>query len=226
MVPSKHELKRVMGGYECTQCGGLFPGVETAGMKSCTESFDAAAAVRKSTQLREASAVERCHTTPHHWSYTVGQHSYNAAVLLLVLHPTLFEDLLKLPSGRLLLAVLFHDTHERWTGDLYGPAKWMYPELGRIHNEAADDINEKLGLGFLSELDAESFAWIKAIDRVELRQWALDQLAGGNQHVRAIEQRGAEELGRMALPPRVTDFLDALEWTRTDEHLEDRDETE
>lgn len=224
MVPSKHELKRVMGGYECTRCGGLFPGVETADMKPCNATFDAKAAVRKSIRFREAAAVERCHTTPHHWSYTVGQHSYNAAVLLLVLHPTLFKDLLKLPSGRLLLAVLFHDTHERWTGDLYGPVKWMYPEVGRTHNEAAEDINAKLGLDFLADLDAESFAWMKAVDRVELRQWALDQLAGGNMHASEIERRGAEELGRMQLPPRVADFLDALEWTRTDEHLEDNDE--
>jgi 5'-deoxynucleotidase YfbR-like HD superfamily hydrolase len=217
-----HELVRTLGGVRCTRCNGLFPGVETADRKPCPESFDAAAAVLKATRLREASSVERCHGTPHHGSYSVGWHSYNAALLLLILHPTLQHELEQSPAGKLLLAVLFHDTHERWLGDLYGPAKWKYPELGEAHERAAEDVNRKLGLDFLNDLDAESTAWVKAVDRIELRQWALDQLAGGNQHASAIERRGAEELGRMALPPRAADFLDALSWVRTDEHLEDK----
>lgn len=216
----KHELTRTLGGYECTRCGGLFTTISAYSECSAVP-FDAKAAVLKSTRWREASAVERCHGTPHQGSYSVGWHSYNAALLLLILHPTLMDQLRSSPDGKLLLAVLFHDTHERWLGDLYGPAKWKYPALGDAHEAAAKDVNAKLGLNFLDELTPEETAWVKAVDRIELRQWAFDQLAGGNMHVRAIEQRGAEELSRMAIPPRAADFLDALQWTRTDEHLED-----
>lgn len=124
--------------------------------------------------LREAGAVERCHTLPHCGSYTVGQHSFDALSLLLVLHPA--------PSVALIKAVLWHDVAERWTGDVPAIAKWADPELAELLEASEERILRKLGVQPPRELPVEDCMWLDAVDKLELWLWAKGQLRMGNQN--------------------------------------------
>jgi len=125
---------------------------------------------------REAGNVRRCHTIPHHGEYTVGKHSFDAVSLLLILHPD--------PSVSLIMALMWHDCAERWTGDVPSPAKQQ--------NERFHDELDALELGTIQDwefyegfegLEGDDYAWLHAIDRLEFWLWCHDQLALGNKQV-------------------------------------------
>ena len=61
--------------------------------------------IRRVQAIRECGHVERAHSTPHHGSYSNAAHSWQLAVLIILLHPA--------PSARLIMAALFHDIPER-----------------------------------------------------------------------------------------------------------------
>jgi len=154
--------------------------------------------------LREGGAVERCHTIPHHGSYTVGQHSYDALSLLLVLHPD--------PTLALVKAVLWHDVPERWTGDVPANAKWDNHRLAHALAVSEGKVFDALGLGPLFEgLSEEECSWLHAVDRLELWLWCQDQLALGNSNVRVVQKNLAEWSGaRSAMPDPVWRVLQQL----------------
>lgn len=148
---------------------------------------------------RESAQVERCHTLPHHGSYTVGQHSYGALALLLLLHPS--------PSLQLIKAVAFHDLPERWTGDIPGPMK-----IGKVAEdlwEMEEMILADLGLQF--ELDDVEALWLKMVDILDLWFWASEQADVGNQVTWEIVHRTERWLREAALPIDITDIL----WKRS-----------
>jgi 5'-deoxynucleotidase YfbR-like HD superfamily hydrolase len=166
--------------------------------------------------MREAGAVERCHTLPHHGSYTVGQHCYDALSLLLLLHPD--------PSLALIKATLWHDFPERWTGDVPAVIKWRDPNLHNALERAEGRIlAETFGtLHPWAELSFSDRCWIKAVDALELFLWCGDQLRLGNENARVVMSnlagiRGADWLPApvvrywSSLPPVRSRFPDALE---------------
>lgn len=164
---------------------------------------------RRITYLREASNVERAHTLPHHGSYTVGKHSYDAVMLLLALKPDASLNLVK--------AVLYHDLGERFTGDVPTPAKHADGEMARRL-----DAFEARALDFLDlriELDAEERRWLHAVDKVELLLWCKDQLALGNMNAAAIIGSLLSILNHSDLPQVVVEFIAAHEWTRNPDRL-------
>ena len=129
--------------------------------------------------LREAGSVERCHTIQHHGSYSVGRHSWDAAALLLVLHPS--------PSVALVRAVLWHDVAERWTGDVPAIAKWDEPKLVQLLVQLEERVFDRLGLaGLLSSLSEEDAVWLDAVDKLELWLWANEQLRMGNRNAETV----------------------------------------
>jgi len=158
--------------------------------------------------LREAGAVERCHTLPHCGSYTVGQHSFDALSLLLVLHPDPTVDLIK--------AVLWHDVAERWTGDVPAVAKWDDPELGRLLDQLEARIFAKLGIPHVVLLSKSDHQWLEAVDKLELWLWAKSQLRMGNENATVV----LENLGRWfdanEVPPAVIKLMCQYEETRVD----------
>lgn len=166
-------------------------------------------------QLRESSNVRRCHVVPHHGEYTVGKHSYDATVLLLLLHPD--------PDVHLLKLMMLHDAAERWVGDMPAPAKWHNSALGAEYVKAERDVFDKLDLftGPYNTNKKEDSEWVSAIDRLELWLWAHDQLALGNQHVKhfipALEQWF--ELNWENIPRPVQGFFRSYKWERTPERL-------
>lgn len=145
--------------------------------------------------LREAGAVARCHTFPHCGDYSVGQHSWDAASLLLALHPH--------PTIALVKAVLWHDVAERWTGDVPAVAKWRSPELVDALALAEARVFDALGIQPLDGLTLNEQIWLHAVDKLELWLWCKDQLQLGNRRAAAVLGRldswfvGATMAGRV-----------------------------
>jgi len=170
-------------------------------------------------KLREAGKVRRCHMTPHHGEYTVGQHCYDMLTLLHVLHPKASIGLLK--------AVIFHDTHERWTGDMPMTMKSLDQGTSARFQETCERVEIRVGLGIpeiMRELSPSEQEWLKAIDKLDMFLWCQDQEAMGNRHVEQMTRSMGEwfRSNKTILPQPVLNFLTAFEmegWRRTDERL-------
>ena len=160
--------------------------------------------------IREGGDVERCHTTPHHGSYNVAEHSWGVATLLGILHPT--------PSTPLILAALWHDVSERWTGDIPAPMKWLAGDA--FKNELARvtiNIEEHLHIDQIMALTTTDTKWLKACDMLEFLLWSIDQLALGNRY--ATEGRSNAEAWfinyKEEVPDIVLEFVSHYRWRRT-----------
>lgn len=162
-------------------------------------------------KLREAGHVQRCHTVPHHGSYSVAEHSWQAATLLIALHPD--------PSPDLLKAVLLHDVAERWTGDVPNYAKVADRHLATALGNREQEIQRVLGVDLY--LTTEDEWWLKAVDVLELWLWTEDQDALGNQHVSRVRENIVEFMNShgAVLPREVLTFWGFQEWERQSDLL-------
>lgn len=161
-------------------------------------------------RLREAGKVERCHTLPisGRHGYTVGQHCYDMLSLLVALHPD--------PRGALFKAVMYHDAHERWTGDIPGALKYLSKDLAHTMDEQKAKIDELLGFDVHMEfLTVEEKKWLKALDRIEFLLWCEDQVHLGNDHVRGRLEAVQDQLKETPMPPECATFLERFKWRRT-----------
>ncbi|UQS95124.1 5'-deoxynucleotidase [Pseudanabaena phage Pam3] len=124
--------------------------------------------------VREAAAVQRCHTVPHLSSYSNGAHTYGVCVLLRLLWPD---------EPHLVDFALFHDTPERWTGDVPSQVINRHNDLRDALAREDERISGRLHLPCEHALDFESFIKLKACDRLELWLWTWEEEALGNKHV-------------------------------------------
>lgn len=155
--------------------------------------------------LREASRVERSHTTPHHGSYTVGQHSFDMLTLLIALYPDCRKELM--------LAVMFHDLPERWTGDIPHPAKQSDGEFGKRLAKIEARVAKSLGMDV--SLDENERFWLKGLDVVEYMLWCKDQLAMGNMNLSRNLTAVNDWLSTNRIPIPLAEFVLDHKWTRT-----------
>ncbi len=158
--------------------------------------------------IREGGKTERTHTTPHHGSYSVAEHSWGVATLLAVLHPD--------PSRHLILAGMWHDVHERWTGDTPAPIKWC---LGNVTKDELKGLENSIGssLGINFDLSTEDLKWLKACDMLEFWLWSMDQEALGNRNAKE-GQTNAEywfDTHEDDVPDTVHNFMSHYTWYRT-----------
>lgn len=156
-------------------------------------------------RLREASKVERSHTMPHHGSYTIGQHSFDMLTLLVSLYPDCRRELM--------LAVMFHDIAERWTGDIPSPAKFSDGEFGKRLAQIEQRVLRRLGL--VINLDEMERFWLKGLDVVEYVLWAKEQLSMGNQNVHASLVNSLRWLSNNRIPTPLAEFIQGHSWIRT-----------
>ncbi len=164
--------------------------------------------IHKVRAVREGGSVERAHTIPHHGTYSIAEHSWGVATLLAILHPTLSKDLL--------IASIWHDVNERWTGDIPGSIKWC---LGNVTNDEikrlAYSIDSSLEIFF--NLSLEERQWLKACDMLEFWLWSIDQQALGNSN--ADEGKSNAEFWfdshKDEVPEIVKDFMTHYKWGRT-----------
>ena len=123
-------------------------------------------------QARAGGAVQRCHTVRHFGSYSVAEHSWGVAMLVLQLYPEHFTALAAY--------ALVHDVPEGLTGDI--------PSTAKADDGMLDDaINRRFGLPSTSELNPIRHAILKSCDRLELYLWAYEQAAMGNRFADEIQ---------------------------------------
>ena len=146
--------------------------------------------------LLEGGMVERLHCTPHHRPYTVAQHSWGMAMMLLALYPGT-------PPQGLLLACLTHDIAERWTGDIPATVKWdIAPDLCLPLAKAEHHINKVLNIEY--DLPPEQQCWLRALDIAELWHYCLHEQMMGNVLVGVIADRCLQVLKENTVtPPEV-----------------------
>ena len=155
---------------------------------------------------REGGHVERCHTFPHHGTYSVASHSYNMVAMLVILHPE--------PSLELIKACLLHDCAERWVGDVPSPAKpHVAPGLG----DEEDEILRHFDFPPKSDLSEEDARWVSALDALEFLIWCSDQIALGNQRAEKKYRAQLLNLQAMKLPAEVSGVMFAFLDSRMDD---------
>lgn len=123
--------------------------------------------------IRESGQVQRLHTCPHIGDASVASHCFNAVSMLYVLNPA--------PSHNLVRALLWHDSAERWVGDVPGCTKVRYPELKALLDKIEDDYLERMRLTY--QLSDDEAWWLKEMDMLELLLYTQDQMALGNRHI-------------------------------------------
>lgn len=167
---------------------------------------------RRILMAREGAAVERCHTLPHHGSYSNGAHQYGCVMLYLELHPA--------PQMRTVRAILAHDLGERWVGDNPAPAKWSMPHELR---DALVGLEDRClsAMGQLWALDDEEARWLKAVDCLDLWLWGHEQIALGNLNAQVVIENLNHyfEVRPGILPQPIRDFIADYHWFRTNDEI-------
>lgn len=133
---------------------------------------------------REGNSVVRNHSTSviNQASYNVGNHSCAAAQLLYILFP----DNLSLP---LVQAVLFHDAASEFaTGDVVGPAKTKWPNLGAALEEIEEELQEKFKL--MPQLTDKEQLILSLVDKLELSLYCIEQSTLGCRSKKFLYMKG------------------------------------
>ena len=151
--------------------------------------------------LRATGHVQRCHTTPHHGSYSLAEHCWHVMHLIMSLHPN--------PSLALLKAAAYHDSPEMITGDIPAPAKADWPNLNQAVKEAEASVLDLIGIPELfHDLGVEDFLWLQLLDRLELYLWCLDQISLGNAHAEDMAERIRKGLeAQPVIPDQIKKFM-------------------
>lgn len=163
--------------------------------------------------VREAAMVERCHTVPHLRSYSNGAHTYGVCVLLRLLWPD---------EPHLVDFALFHDTPERWTGDVPSQVIRQHPMLRKALEREDERISGQLALPCEHALSDEDYNKFKACDRLELWLWTWEEEALGNRHVLNMRGELDKLLDQDRIPPEVKQIVQTFRaegWRRLPEIL-------
>lgn len=162
---------------------------------------------------REGGMVQRCHTLPHHGSYSVAEHTYGVCQLIMTFHPS--------PTVPLLRAALNHDVAERWIGDLPTTAKWLSPDLKYAMATAEEAVELAYDLHPNSLTDDER-RWLRAADLMELWLWAHEQVAQGGLRATLVISNidvWLKERAQVFLPDELRELYETYHWTFLPEQL-------
>ena len=171
--------------------------------------------IEKVLRLREAGFVRRCHTARIVGEYDVAQHSYGMMTLLYVLHPE--------PTKALYTAILLHDVHERFTGDIPAPIKHLNSGLYERFRDVAELVEVKIGIDKpLTFLTHEERQWVRTLDNLEFFLFCNDQIYGfGNDHMKRCLQTAEkwfkDNFSEMPIP--CQEFVTNFKWMRTNEQI-------
>lgn len=137
--------------------------------------------------IRQGGAVERMHTIPHHGSYSVAEHSWGVAQIILCF--------VESPRPQLIRAALNHDVPEKWIGDLPAPFLWANPQIHELMRLKEAEVSNKLEIGYT--LTSEEERWLSLADGLEFLLWTFDQVelgyAGAEKFVDRVRARFREK---------------------------------
>ena len=119
-----------------------------------------------------AGHVERCHSVPHHGSYSVAAHSWGVAMILGHVWPAASESLLR--------AALAHDVGELWVGDVPSPTiRALGPDFKARLERLESAARDRAGVGN-DPLSRDDQARLLFCDRMEFLLWCHRQISMGN----------------------------------------------
>lgn len=148
--------------------------------------------------LREAGHTKRMHTMPTVGdAYTVANHSYQALTILMSLHAS--------PSPRLIRAMLWHDSAERFIGDLPATVKLHEPELKATYERIELRLLDWMGCPL--DLTPEEMRWLRGCDAAEFLLWTEDQINLGNRFANGPRNKILEILEGLDIPPILGKWL-------------------
>jgi 5'-deoxynucleotidase YfbR-like HD superfamily hydrolase len=127
-------------------------------------------------RLFRAGRVRRWHTADFLPPQDVAQHSWNAAILLILAKPSVTVEELK--------EILLHDVHELDFGDIPSPAKAQWPAIREAEAQFQQDFRESLGVP-VQQLNVQQEVWINWADKMEGLMF-LNGDAAGERLSRAI----------------------------------------
>lgn len=154
---------------------------------------------------RRAGRVARYHTWPHIREQTVAEHSWQVARIVRAVWPAAPLDLI--------YYCLFHDLGEVAAGDPPYPAKRMNPDLAREHAKIERSTYLAMAVPwglppiYIDE-DSLEYLVFRAAHYIEMWEWALDEIALGNQNASLVARRCAAAMGVAIV--RVQDREEAL----------------
>lgn len=120
------------------------------------------------------------------------------------------------PSADLLKAITFHDSAERWVGDVPAPSKWwIVPEMRMTLDTAEERILR--GLEVLVQLSREDQGWLKALDLLELYLFCLSEQQLGNRNVDSVATVCRQILREGWIPQEVHNWMEIMAWERTED---------
>lgn len=157
--------------------------------------------VRRLRAVREGSHVERCHAIPHRGGYSNAAHQYGVATLIHLLWPDALD---------VVVAALYHDTPERWTGDVPSPAVREMPGVRLALTRLEEDIHRELDLPWMHHLSDEGLQKLKAADNLEFLLWAIEEVASGNNNAAPHLQASLGYLTEPGQPDPVPELVEAL----------------
>lgn len=135
----------------------------------------------------------RYHTNPTMIRYlqTVADHAWGVVTILYLMHPD--------PSPALIKAAHFHDSGEKWAGDLAAPFKKNFPVFARQHAEIEHELAVSNGIPKV-DLTVEEELWLNFADKLE-------------SHIYMAERGLHSGVG-----PAVVDLANrlGLDWSRVD----------
>lgn len=121
--------------------------------------------------IYESGRTVRYHANPkmNRLGQTVADHTWGMIAMLFYLHPN--------PSPELIGYITFHDSEERWIGDIPWPFKKHAPDLVKQHEAIGQIFCRKMGIPHFT-ISEEDHHWVKLLDRLETFQFAKlhDQL--------------------------------------------------
>ena len=141
----------------------------------------------KMMACRHGNLIPRNQTTPTiDKDYTVGVHSMAMCQIALIYFPGR-------TTKKVLEWIIMHDAASEFlTGDIYGPAKYRFPELGAVVKLVEQKINQDMQL--LPDLTEDESKFCHYIDNLELVIWAIE-----------------ENLGRGCWEPKMMRIINILE---------------
>jgi len=141
-------------------------------------------------ELRQGTAVKRFHTRPRIVGETVGHHTCNLCHLLLLLEPDCRKELL--------VAALYHDVPEGFTGDVPAPAKWASEPAA----QALKELEQRFCAAYTipqPELYPYEKVLLKAADMLDLALSSIEELGLGNRSAVELIENAQEYIYQLEL---------------------------
>jgi 5'-deoxynucleotidase YfbR-like HD superfamily hydrolase len=156
--------------------------------------------------LRKGFNVKRFHTTPRIQMETVGHHTCNVMAILNRLSPFC--------SRELLVAALYHDVDEAYTGDVPAPFKWDNPDAKKALAEGGDLYMKEHKIP-VPELDEHEYRLLKLADMLDLVFSSIEELNKGNLYAKELITNGQQYILAMREENLFTDDV----WEKVEEMI-------